>query len=650
MKKIVLMLMVFMFGFMLTACQETDKPINYQNLLVDAGASITLPTETESNLDLISYLDYQDLEIMVTWFTSNANLVDVTGQVFRPTFIQGDQTVRLTALLQYETFQWSLTFDILVKALEEDVYYTVTFESNGGSTLFPLQVKENNLLTEPTAPTKAGFEFVGWYDSSSLTTLFDFNTPITADITIYAAYLEVETTLTELKIFYLNDLHGSIERKDSELGLAYIANYINYHRQQNPGGVILLAGGDMLQGSALSNYYQGLSTIEIMNAMGFDAMVLGNHEFDWGIEVVTNYFDGNLENGEANFPLLAANAFYQGTEDLIEHIDPYTIIERGDIKVGVIGTIGYGLESSIAYSRVEGFVFASPTQYIEELSTHLRVNEGVDYVFVLSHDVGDLNYTVAGLTGDARVDIIFNAHSHSRYTQVINGVTVIQSSSNGKYVGTITINLSNNEITAKNEAASSLLTKADATVLELINYYKAETDDLFNTPIIRSGAYASQTHISNWLAELMLIKTGADIAFHNYGGTRTNINDGEDITLGKLYQIFPFDNTIKMVKLTGAQINYFKNLGNATASRYDNFDSNTYYWVATNDYLFDKPEYPFVTGIDPVFDGTLLRDMVEDELKLQALVYNNFTVQNTILTNPKVLVYNSYSYFKIFTY
>ena len=61
-------------------------------------------------------------------------------------------------------------------------------------------------------------------------------------------------------------------------------------------------------------------------------MVLGNHEFDWGLDVVTGYFDGNTENGEASFPLLGANVFYQGTTNIVEHIDPYTIIERDGIQ------------------------------------------------------------------------------------------------------------------------------------------------------------------------------------------------------------------------------------------------------------------------------------------------------------------------------
>ena len=75
-------------------------------------------------------------------------------------------------------------------------------------------------------------------------------------------------------------------KKDSEIGLAYIANYVEGFRNRNPKGTILLAGGDMFQGSALSNYYQGRSTLEIMNTMGFDGLTMNLY---WGLDVVTGY-------------------------------------------------------------------------------------------------------------------------------------------------------------------------------------------------------------------------------------------------------------------------------------------------------------------------------------------------------------------------
>jgi uncharacterized repeat protein (TIGR02543 family) len=632
-KKLFLALWTLVLGLFMYGCETPTEGTDYQKVLIEAADTLSLVEETTASLDLVSTMTYEGLEINLSWTSNNSDVINNTGLVTRPTFTQGDVLVRLTAIFEYDTYKFSKVFDVKVIKLDQEIYYLVTFNSNGGNTINAIQVKENTVVTKPSNPIKTGYTFVNWHQDSENGDIYDFSTPITADITLYASYTQDEVPLTSLSILYLNDLHGSIEKKDSEIGLAYIANYVEGFRNRNPKGTILLAGGDMFQGSALSNYYQGRSTLEIMNTMGFDAMVLGNHEFDWGLDVVTGYFDGNTENGEASFPLLGANVFYQGTTNIVEHIDPYTIIERDGIKIGIIGTMGYGLEQSIAQSRIDGFVFASPSDYIETYATHLRTEEDVDYVFALTHDPGDLNQTVAGFTGDAKVDIIFNAHSHSRYTTTINNTSIIQSGSNGKYVGTITIDLTTNGITMKNEASSADFYKANADVQTLIDTYKAETDTLFNTEIIQSGAYASQTHLSNWLTDLMVAKTGADIAFHNYGGTRTYISEDESITLGKLYQIFPFDNIIKTVELDGSAINTFINKGNAYSTTVSEFQTGTKYLVATNDYLFDKTDNPFIYGDNPNYDGTLLRDMVEAELKLQALVYNNFTVDNPLLTN-----------------
>lgn len=96
------------------------------------------------------------------------------------------------------------------------------------------------------------------------------------------------TGATSLQIFYLNDLHGSILENSSdlgshEIGLTKIANFINQKRKENSNS-IFIAGGDMLQGSALSNYYQGESTLNLLEMMGLDVFVVGNHEFDWGLK------------------------------------------------------------------------------------------------------------------------------------------------------------------------------------------------------------------------------------------------------------------------------------------------------------------------------------------------------------------------------
>ena len=444
-----------------------------------------------------------------------------------------------------------------------------------------------------------------------------------------------------LDIYYLNDFHGSIlEDSPDEMGLANIGNFLVTQKHLYPENTIILAGGDMLQGSALSNYYDGLSTINIMNSMYFDAFAVGNHEFDWGIDVVTNYFDGNDENGEANFPLLGANVFYKDTTNIPEHIDPYVIIERGDLKIGIISTIGYGLEYSIATSKVEDYEFASPAQIIKDITYELRTEQDVDIVLVASHDTGStLNSQIALGEGDYKIDAIFNGHSHSEYANTNLGIPVIQSGSNGEYVGHVRLEFTDNTLTSHSVenigfTNNELLRSPNDIVAEIIAYYQSETDELFNTELITVGEYMSQSDLSNWIARMMRVSTDADIGFQNSGGTRTSVREGDVMTLAVLYQIWPFDNVVKTVYLTGAQIKVqMSNLLYDTEIA--NFDNDTLYKVATNDYTFDKTSNPFINGDDPFNTGIVLRDLAESELIKQSVVYDLFYTDNPIITTEE---------------
>jgi len=439
-----------------------------------------------------------------------------------------------------------------------------------------------------------------------------------------------------LDIYYLNDFHGAIINDGPEMGLARIANLILTAKENNPDNTLFITGGDILQGSALSNYFIGESTIEILDLSKLDAFILGNHEFDWGLEEVTKYFDEIEENGEADFPLLAANVFYKGTTDIPEFIEPYTIVQKGNLKIGIIGVIGSNLESSIATSKVQDYEFVYALPIIEELSAYLRGTEGCDIVIVVAHDSGGINTAVSELTGLSKIDAIFNGHSHQSYVEGTN-IPVIQSGSNGKYVGHVRFNLVDGEIVsylAENLDMydDALLQTENQAVQDLIDFYSLQTDDLFSTPIITPDEYLSSGDLTSWIASVIRAATGSDIAFHNFGGTRRSINDGEVINLSVLYEVWPFDNVIKTVYLTGSVINDFMSSGNGYSTDITVFEDDVMYKVATNDYLFDKENNPFLTGTNIENTGLLLRDLAVDEFTLQSYIYSFFYLSNDIQT------------------
>lgn len=454
----------------------------------------------------------------------------------------------------------------------------------------------------------------------------------------------IDTNIDNLDVYYINDFHGAILESGSQMGLAKIGNLVLTKKNENPNETMFIAGGDILQGNILSNYFNGASTIDVLNETGLDVFVLGNHEFDWGIETVTQYFRDDVSSDvKADFPLLGANVFYDGTTDRLEGVDAYAVIEKGDVKVGVVGVVGENIESSIASSRIDPYYFDDAVYWTSYYAEYLRTVENVDIVIAVNHDDQDgYNQRVAALSGDQAVDVIFNGHSHFTYVDSYqrDGLTcyAVQSGSSGESVGYVSFDIDNQNVvnvhaSNLNGLYERLLNTPNQVVADLINTYVLQIQPLLEEVIITTGESMSRSDLTYYMSKLMRLSSGADIAFHNYGGTRTDLGYHEDITVATLYEIFPFDNVIKTVYLTGEQIKAF--MTTSDGSYYDTkitqFIDDQLYLVATNDYVFDKDYYPFIYGEDIVYTGILIRDILEDALRNMSTAYSYFFLNNDIV-------------------
>ena len=434
-----------------------------------------------------------------------------------------------------------------------------------------------------------------------------------------------------LEVFYINDLHGSILESNEEMGLAKIGNLIVETKKTNPN-TIFLAGGDMFQGSAISNYYFGEPVIEILDHMEIDANILGNHEFDWGIDKITNYYG---DNKLAKHPLLSLNTFYKITTNLIEDIDPYKIISLPDFRVGVIGYID-DLRSSIMASMIEPYVFANPLTYIKDTAKYLREVEKCNFIIVAGHSA---NRTLTESMRSYEIDLYLEAHSHMPYINTLsNGKIVAQAGSNGKFVfhATYDKNLNNLSKILLNKENEPLLNKTNSDIESILNKYILLTEDIFKKPIITNGSkLISKTSLTIWAAKVISAYYNADIGFHNSGGTRDVILANEVINFELIYKIFPFDNLVLHVKLNEKQMREAYNSSYYTKSNNLNIEDKDYY-VAVNQYIYEESRNIFLSGI--LLDGSILmRDIILQELELQSLVYSYFSVDNEILIGNKDL-------------
>lgn len=440
-----------------------------------------------------------------------------------------------------------------------------------------------------------------------------------------------------LQILTVNDFHGAISTKASKL--AYVLNQ-NVEKYAN---TIVLSAGDMFQGSALSKYHYGRDMIDLMNEMNFQAMTIGNHEFDWNLKTILNYFDGDIENGEANFPLLGCNLIEKSTQEIPDFVNAYHIIETADLKIGVIGYLGFGLEDSIAQSMIEDYEILDPVAIIGEVAKELREIKKVDIVVAMGHDgSSDTNKNIANLKNEQRVDAIVNGHTHAKASGMITRVgdeqkiPYVQAGSSGEAIGKIILNFDQTNQKIINAMVSTenitSVTKEDEEIKKLVNNLILETNDTFGKVIGVSGRKLSTSTGIEWATNAMLLYCQdvygeCDVAFTNLGGIRDvafPINIDEEITINRIYEMMPFDNMVKLVSLKGrilrslinntSEITYsklsVKKTGNQIFINNVLLDDEATYRVACIDYIFDKSSYPFLNGENIVNTNVLFSDIL----------------------------------------
>ena len=376
------------------------------------------------------------------------------------------------------------------------------------------------------------------------------------------------TTATEINftILHVNDTHGHIipyldKKVDPEhpvSGAEYLAKMVELERAANPDGTILLSAGDMFQGTPISNLFHGKPVIEIMNYMHYDAMALGNHEFDWGQDVLHSIITS------ASFPVVSANVFERGG-GTIPGVKPYVLLKRKDVQIAVIGITTPETYYSSKPEDVTGLTFVSPEKVLPAIISRVRA-EGASIVIVLSHMGLDADRLLAREVGG--IDVIVGGHSHTAIKDPVieSGTVIVQAGSNGIYLGVLHIGFDSEgkkilSFTRKDElklVSPALGAQADPNAALIVDKYesqvKAEFSKVIGTAAVDLGRDSTrESNLGDVVADAMREACGAQIAFQNGGGIRADIPKGP-ITLETLFTVLPFDDQLVSMELTGEQI------------------------------------------------------------------------------------------------
>ena len=305
----------------------------------------------------------------------------------------------------------------------------------------------------------------------------------------------------------------------------------------------------------------------------------------------------------------------------------------------VVGYIGYGQESDIQAGQVADYQFYHPVEVVKKYVKEMRTEHDVDIVIASGHDASDnVNQSLANLTGDYQIDAIINGHSHVYKASAITSsdnrkVPVVQAGANGEFVANISLNvdLISGKITSVNQSCTRMDNKVleDQAVLSYVTDLKTITDPLFSEVLGRAGVNIDRAKGALWASNSLRDYSEADFAAINLGGIRSSafpIAVGEGVTISRIFMMMPFENCLKTVTLTGSQVKRLLNFDfvySDNVNKYnktingEQIEDNKTYRVATIDYVYDNPSYPFLNFNGQDVDSTkiLFRDILIESLR-----------------------------------
>ena len=400
-----------------------------------------------------------------------------------------------------------------------------------------------------------------------------------AALALMTGAAQADYTLT---ILHTNDFHARFEpisKSDSGCseedagkgecfgGTARLVTAIADARARS-NNTILVDGGDQFQGSLFYTYYKGAMSAEFMDKLGYDAMTVGNHEFDDGPEVLRGFMDA------VKFPVLMSNADFTAEPKLSDKLLKSVVIERGGEKLGLIGLTPQDTEE--LSSPGPNITFSDPVAAVQAEADALTA-QGVTKIIVLSHSGYKVDQRVAAeATG---VDVIVGGHTNTYlsntsenaegpYPTMVGKTAIVSAYAYGKFLGelNVTFNDAGEVLTATGEPlimdaavaqdASTVARIAELAVpleeirARIVAEATAEIDGS------RESCRTKECPMGNLIAEAMLDRVagqGVTIAIQNGGGVRAGIDAGP-VTMGEVLTVLPFQNTLSTFEVDGAAI------------------------------------------------------------------------------------------------
>ena len=412
-----------------------------------------------------------------------------------------------------------------------------------------------------------------------------------------------------------SDLHGHLMAEGDLGGVALLAAYVanvRAARAADGGGVVLVDGGDAFQGTLESNLAEGEAVVSVMNHLGYHAMAIGNHDFDYGPvgPATSPRAPGDDPRGalkaraaQAHYPFLTSNVYEGGKPLAAPNIMPSTIVGVAGVQVGIVGAATEDTPTSTSAPTWKGLELRPLAPSIAAEASSLR-KRGAQIVVLVAHaglcrrtidneeiahcQEGEIADVVRALPPGA-VDVVVGGHTHMGVATEIAGVPIVEGWKYDRGFGRVDLTLENGRIVGKKLYEPHLLCARvapgtercdkgapagervaasyegrpivpDGAVAAIITPYceraRSRREDKLGVHVASTviKAYDEESPYGNLVADLMrAARPAADVAITNGGGLRTDLPAG-DLSYGQVYEAYPFDNRFAEIRLSGRSL------------------------------------------------------------------------------------------------
>ncbi|MCT8977818.1 cell wall-binding repeat-containing protein [Clostridium sp. CX1] len=392
------------------------------------------------------------------------------------------------------------------------------------------------------------------------------------------AFTEVkaEELVKVFDLIEITDFHGALEDSSTPAlpAGAVLANNIKDIKNSNPDRTLIMGGGDLYQGTPMSNVLFGVPVQKLMSSIGMEVTTLGNHEFDWGLDKIIN-----TTMKDAKYSIICANLYDKNKGKRV--FEPYKIITKDGVKIAVIGAISTETPGIVLPANVQNYKFTDPTTELNAVAKEIKNSKKADVVLALLHEGSNADSKTGPVFDIAdklsNVDAVLGGHSHTVVqAKSKNGIPVVIGKAQGKgfidlkmtidETGKISFNnveqsyiaIDNNNLNGY-KAAKPVIESGVAAIVEEA---KKAVGPTFNEVIghtnmdltrKQSSTPFGESYLGNWTTDIIRKAGKADVAFQNNGGIRVDVTAG-DITVGTIFSLIPFDNEVVTVNMNKIQL------------------------------------------------------------------------------------------------